>query len=125
MSSGGLRIGSIVIRCFEHERMIAFWREALRYEIVHASPAGNFVILGDPNGRGPNVSLDRTPEPRTGKRGWIHLDLYTADQRAEVERLVCAGAKRYPWRYPPTADYVVLEDPDRNLFCVVQHEEGT
>ena len=30
------------------------------------------------------------------------------------------GARRYPWRYQPGADYVVLEDPDRNLFCVVQ-----
>jgi catechol 2,3-dioxygenase-like lactoylglutathione lyase family enzyme len=117
-----LKIGSIVIRCFELEKMIAFWREALRYEIVHAAPEGDFVILGDPDGRGPNVSLDRTPAPRAGKRGWIHLDLYTGGQSGEVERLVRAGAKRYPWRYPPTADYVVLEDPDGNLFCVVQHE---
>jgi len=31
------------------------------------------------------------------------------------------GARRYAWRYPPDADYVVLEDPDGNLFCVVQH----
>jgi hypothetical protein len=37
-----------------------------------------------------------------------------------VERLVRLGATRYPWRYHPDADFVVLEDPDRNLFCVVQ-----
>jgi hypothetical protein len=37
-----------------------------------------------------------------------------------VERLVTLGATRYPWRYGPHADYVVLEDPDGNLFCVVQ-----
>jgi len=24
------------------------------------------------------------------------------------------------WRYRPGADFVVLEDPDGNLFCVVQ-----
>ena len=57
---------------------------------------------------------------RTGKRGWIHLDLYAEDQQAEVERLVKLGARQYPWRYEPDADYVVLEDPDGNLFCVVQ-----
>jgi hypothetical protein len=38
----------------------------------------------------------------------------------EVERLVKIGAARYPWRYEPNHDYVVLEDPDGNLFCVVQ-----
>jgi hypothetical protein len=37
-----------------------------------------------------------------------------------VERLVALGARRYPWRYNPEADFVVLEDPDGNLFCVVQ-----
>jgi catechol 2,3-dioxygenase-like lactoylglutathione lyase family enzyme len=118
-----VRVGSIVIRCHAWERMVAFWRETLHYVVGHSDPNGGFVILSDPNGKGPNVSLDRTPEPRTGKRGWIHLDLYTSDQRGEVERLVGLGARRYPWRYPPGADYVVLEDPDRNLFCVVQLPE--
>jgi hypothetical protein len=68
------------------------------------------------------LGLDRRPAPRTGKRGWLHLDLYALDQSGEVERLVGLGARRYPWRYPADADYVVLEDPDGNLFCVVQDE---
>lgn len=115
----GLRIGSIVIRCYEFDGMLAFWREALGY--VTREPAkGGWVILRDPAGRRPNISLDQTPEKRSGKRSWFHFDLYTEDQRGEVERLVTLGAKRYPWRYPPHADYVVLEDPDGNLFCVVQ-----
>jgi hypothetical protein len=46
--------------------------------------------------------------------------LYSEDQKAEVERLVALGATRYPWRYKPADDFVVLEDPDGNLFCVVQ-----
>jgi catechol 2,3-dioxygenase-like lactoylglutathione lyase family enzyme len=117
---GQVRIGSIVIRCYEYERMFAFWQAVLRYEVEHADPNGGFVILRDPGGKGPNVSLDQAPTPRTGKRSWLHLDLYTSDQPAEVERLVGLGASRYPWRYGPAADYVVLEDPDGNLFCVVQ-----
>lgn len=113
-------VGSIVIRCHEYERMVAFWRAALAYEVGHADPDGGFVILRDPDGRGPNISIDQAPIRRTGKRGWIHLDLYTTDQSGEVARLVGLGATRYPWRYGPDADYVVLEDPDGNLFCVVQ-----
>lgn len=112
-------IGSIVIRCHDFDRMWEFWEAALGYVVEHTDPNGGFVILRDPAGRGPNISLDQTPAPRVGKRSWLHLDLYTTNQRDEVERLVGLGARRYPWRYQPNADYVVLEDPDRNLFCVV------
>ena len=118
-----VRIGSIVILCHEWDRMVAFWKEALGYRIAHADPNGGFVILSDPAGWGPNLSLDRVETPRTGKRSRLHLDLYTADQQCEVERLVALGAERYPWNYPADADYVVLQDPDDNLFCVVQKGE--
>ena len=114
-----LKIGSIVIRCFEFEKMLAFWKEALHY--VNREPVeGGWVILHDPEGTGPNISLDQISERRSGKRGRSHLDLYTTNQNAEVERLVALGARRYPWRYRPDADFVVLEDPDGNLFCVVE-----
>lgn len=114
-----LKIGSIVIRCYEFDRMLAFWQAALQY-VPREAPEEGWVVLRDPEGRGPNVSLDKTPDRRTGKRSRLHLDLYTTNQEAEVERLVGIGAKRYPWRYKPHDDFVVLEDPDGNLFCVVQ-----
>jgi catechol 2,3-dioxygenase-like lactoylglutathione lyase family enzyme len=115
---GRMTIGSIVIRCYEFGRMLAFWKEALHY--VHKEPVeGGWVILHDPDGIGPNVSLDKIPERRSGKRSRLHLDLYATDQQGEVERLVKIGATRYPWRYKPGDDFVVLEDPDGNLFCVV------
>ena len=120
---GHVAIGSIVIRCFEYDRMFAFWQAALRYEVEHADPNGGFVILRDPDRQGPNISIDQAPERRSGGRSWIHLDLYTTEQDLEVERLLALGAKRYPWRYGPDADYVVLEDPDGNLFCVVEVAE--
>lgn len=114
-----LTVGSIVIRCFEFDAMLAFWQEALRYVPREPATAG-WVVLRDPAGRGPNVSLDRLPERRVGKRSRLHLDLYTSEQEAEVRRLVGLGAARYPWRYRPGDDFVVLEDPDGNLFCVIQ-----
>ena len=118
-----MKIGSIVIRCYEFDRMLAFWREALHY--VPREPAENgWVVLRDPEGRGPNVSLDQASEKRSGKRSRLHLDLYTNNSEREVERLVTIGATRYPWRYKPDDDFVVLEDPDGNLFCVVQVAEA-
>ena len=116
-----MRIGSIVIRCYEFDRMLAFWQEALHY--VPREPAeGGWVVLCDPAGRCPNVSLEKVPEPfePIGKTSRVHLDLYTNDQKGEVERLVEIGATRYPRRYSPDEDFIVLEDPDGNRFCVVQ-----
>jgi catechol 2,3-dioxygenase-like lactoylglutathione lyase family enzyme len=113
-----VRIGSIVIHCCEFDKMLAFWQEALHY--APREPAKNgWVVLCDPTGRSPNVSLNRTSKPATS-RSRLHLDLYTDNQDAEVKRLVEIGATRYPWRYRPGADFVVLQDPDGNLFCVVQ-----
>lgn len=114
-----MKIGSIVIRCYEFDKMFAFWQEALHY--VPREPAKNgWVVLCDPEGKGPNLSLDRAPEKRSGKRSRLHLDLYTNDRETEVERLIKIGATRYPWRYHPNDDFIVLQDPDDNLFCVVQ-----
>lgn len=115
-----MRIGSIVIACVEFDAMLAFWQAALRY--VPREPATDgWVVLRDPDGRSPNLSLNRVPTRRT-RRPRLHLDLYTNQRDAEVERLVTLGAKRYPWRYRPGADFVVLEDPEGNLFCVVQKD---
>jgi hypothetical protein len=113
-----MRIGSIVIHCYDFDRTVAFWQAALHY--VPREPATDrWVVLRDPMGRGPNLSFQgRDTRPRS--RSWVHLDLYTESQQAEVERLLTLGARRHPWRYPAGADYVVLEDPGGALFCVVQ-----
>ena len=49
----------------------------------------------------------------------MHLDLYTDDGAAEVERLLALGATRYEREARPEDDFVVLVDPDGNRFCVV------
>lgn len=116
-----MKIGSIVIHCHAFEATVAFWQAALNY--VPREPATkDWVILRDATGKGPNLSFqgrDRRPKSRS----WVHLDLYTANQHDEVERLVALGARRHPWRYPKGADYVVLEDPGGALFCVVQKDD--
>ncbi len=113
-----MKIGSIVIHCCEFDRTVAFWQEALGY-VPRDPPRGGWVVLRDPEGKGPNLSFQAREQPPKG-RGWVHLDLYTNNRDGEVERLVSLGAARYPWRYRPGADFVVLQDPAGNLFCVVQ-----
>jgi catechol 2,3-dioxygenase-like lactoylglutathione lyase family enzyme len=115
----GLRIGSVVIDCINFDRMLAFWQGALHY--VPREPAkGGWVVLRDPAGRNTNVSLNQVqPSEKLVGRNWLHFDLYTKDQKGEIGRLLKLGATRHPQEYEPDDDFVVLEDPDGNLFCVV------
>ncbi len=108
-----LSIGSIVIRVDNLERQMAFWQAALGYEPRH-QPDDDFVILQPPGGAGICISLDRVPAalqipPR------LHLDLYTDEQDAEVQRLLGLGATRVAWsKRPADADYVILAHPEGN-----------
>ncbi|MGI0090362.1 MAG: VOC family protein [Nitrososphaerales archaeon] len=117
-----LKIGSVVIDCINFDKMLAFWKEALHY--VAREPASeDWVILRDPDGRNVNVSLNQDSEKLKGRKNCLHFDLYAYDQEAEVERLLKIGAVRHLQTYEPNDDFIVLEDPDGNLFCVVDTGE--
>ena len=115
-----IRIGSIVIRCQRFDEMVAFWQSALGY-VAPRPPKDGWVILADPTGRGPNISLDRCESPPPlGETSRVHIDFYTDDREGEVERLLGLGATRYEREAGPDDDFVVLVDPDGNRFCVVE-----
>ncbi|MBO9705398.1 MAG: VOC family protein [Arthrobacter sp.] len=117
-----LVIGSVVLRVRDLAAQTAFWCAALHY--VAREPADeDFVLLHSPDGRGPNVSLDASPSERVLPPR-IHLDLYAEDQAAEVERLGALGARHVPWEgRPADADYLIMEDPEGNRFCVIDAAE--
>lgn len=114
-----LRLGSTVLGVADMPRALAFWTAALGY--VRRDPAGDdtFVVLVPRTGAGPAISLMVSASPPEPKPR-AHLDLYATDQAAEVSRLLALGASRVDWdSYPPDPDFVVLADPDGNLFCVI------
>jgi catechol 2,3-dioxygenase-like lactoylglutathione lyase family enzyme len=114
-----LRIGSIVQRVDDLERQTEFWSAALGYIPRGEGDSDDFVLLRPRDGSGPNVSLDRN-RSRLELPPRIHLDLYTDDQAGEVKRLLALGASEVHWeKRPPSADYVILADPEGNRFCVV------
>lgn len=116
------KVGSIVTDCVRFEEMIAFWQDALHYEPRYPPDRG-WAMLRDPSGKGPNLSFNKVRKKTRGLSN-IHLDLYSHDREREIERLIAAGAKRHHQRYSPDDDFRVLEDPDGNLFCVVQLPKG-
>ncbi len=96
--------------------MIEFWTAALGYE-ARDPPSDDWVVLTDPHGKGPNVSLQKVPD-RPGPDYRFHFDLYASEPEAEVERLMLLGATM---REPAQSgrDFVTLADPDGNPFDVI------
>jgi hypothetical protein len=116
VGSRSLWIGSIVIDCTNLERMISFWEKALDY-VPRDAPEVDGVVLKDPMGVGPNLSLSLTTEqPPADYR--LHLDLYSSQPEREVERLIQLGATLNR-AAQPGHDFVTLADPDGNLFDVI------
>ena len=112
-----MHIGSVVIDCNDFDAMSAFWAEALHY--VPREPAeDDWVVLRDPDGSHVNVSLQQIPE-KASQKNRLHFDLYTTDQAGEVERLLGIGARLHPREPEPGEDFLVLADPEGNLFCVI------
>jgi catechol 2,3-dioxygenase-like lactoylglutathione lyase family enzyme len=104
-----VRIGAIVLNVSDTARAAAFWSQALKYQ-RGANP--DFLLPSETGAV--RLHLDETDR--------THLDLWADDeeeQLAEVERLQALGATRVEWGYPEDADFVVLADPDGNLFCVI------
>jgi hypothetical protein len=116
-SAAAVRVGSVVIDCNDFEAMLAFWSAALGY-VPREEPEEGWAVLRDPGDVGVQVSLQKVPEPRIGKNR-LHLDLYTSKYEAEIERLLSLGARRYNREGDPGEDFVTLEDPEHNLFDVV------
>ena len=112
-----LKIGSIVWGVKDVPRAIKFWCAALDYKPLR-EPSADWAILVPVNGEGQQISISEISSNVDGPQRH-HLDLYAADQTAEVERLISIGAIRVERKYPEGADYVVLADPDGNTFCVV------
>jgi hypothetical protein len=51
-----IKIGSIVTHCFEFDKMIDFWKNALHYHL-REPPTEDWAVLTDPEGKGPNLSF--------------------------------------------------------------------
>jgi catechol 2,3-dioxygenase-like lactoylglutathione lyase family enzyme len=108
-----VRIGSVVMNVTDIRRAAEFWGMALGYVPAPHNPA----FLVPAKGEGPRLHLDEDDK--------MHLDLWAAnadEQRTEVDRLVSLGARRVNWDYPDGADFVVLEDTEGNVFCVINAE---
>jgi len=106
-------IGNVSIDTNDLAGARTFWQSVTGYEI--ASSDDDTTYFKDPKGTGTGLSLQRVPEPRSGKNR-IHVDLTTDDLDGEVKRIIDLGATEVAdFR---SGGWVVLADPEGNQFCV-------
>lgn len=110
-----LQIGAIVWGVQDIDRAIRFWCAALNYKLKYPAQR-DWAILIPAQGEGIQLSLNRVSSAAARRH---HLDLFTEDVPAEIERLEQLGARQKPWRYEEGANYVVMQDPEDNPFCVI------
>ncbi|OUZ12506.1 glyoxalase [Aeromicrobium sp. PE09-221] len=67
---------------------------------------------------GPRLAFQKVDDPTPGKNR-VHLDLEAeGDLDAEAERLVTSGAERLNEQTMGGFRWIVMADPDGNLFCI-------
>ncbi|MEU3961339.1 VOC family protein [Streptomyces buecherae] len=109
---------ALVLDCSDPDALAPFWAQALGYRVVRVT--GPYVVLGDPGGVGPELLLQRVPEPKRGKNR-MHLDLRVLRMEPELARLRALGARavRGPFDNNGWLTTVLL-DPQGNEFCVLE-----
>jgi catechol 2,3-dioxygenase-like lactoylglutathione lyase family enzyme len=115
-------MGVIVLGVTDVPRAVGFWRQVLGWDLRTDGFGGWANVLVPPGRAGAGIALQRSETPPQ-EHPRLHLDLHVAtavEQETEVDRLVSLGARRVDWdSYPDDPDFVVLADPDGNLFCIV------
>lgn len=124
-----LTFGVVVLGVSDVRRATEFWSAALGYTLRQDGFGGWSTLLMPPGANGLPIALQSSETPPQD-RPRLHFDLQVTDvaeQEAEAARLVSLGARRVDWdSYPEDPDFVVLEDPDGNRFCIVDlsHDPG-
>jgi hypothetical protein len=112
----GMQIRNVVIDCAEPQRLAPFWEAATGYARVWSNEY--FVVLASSTQAGPNLLLQRVPEPKVAKNR-CHMDLLAeGDAETEIQRMVDLGAVRGETLEQGGVRWTVMADPDANEFCI-------
>ena len=126
-------LADIVFDCARPAGLARFWAAVLDgYEVApydddelaRLGSLGIIDVEDDPTvlvqrtaGEGPRLWFQLVPEPKRVKNR-VHLDLRSDDVDAEVDRVLGLGARVLVDQ--PNDDLIVLQDPERNEFCLLR-----
>jgi hypothetical protein len=135
----------IVFDANDVPRLVAFWEQALGYQVQPPPPEfetwedfarengipeeqwNGWGALIDPDGTRPRIFFQRVPEGKTAKNR-LHLDVNVGEglegeERAmrvkqEADRLEELGATRQREAFERGEFWIVMQDPEGNEFCL-------
>ena len=135
----------IVFDANDVPRLVAFWEQALGYQVQPPPPEfetwedfarengipeeqwDGWGALIDPAGTRPRIFFQRVPEGKTAKNR-LHLDVNVGEglqgeERAmrvkqEADRLEELGAARQREAFERGEFWIVMQDPEGNEFCL-------
>ena len=135
----------IVFDANDVPRLVAFWEQALGYQVQPPPPEfetwedfarengipeeqwDGWGALIDPDGTRPRIFFQRVPEGKTAKNR-VHLDVNvgegldggdrTTRVKQEADRLEGLGATRQREAFERGEFWIVMQDPEGNEFCL-------
>lgn len=114
---------NIAIDCNDLERMTEFWSALTGFKKAWGNETYNFLM--HPDGRRPGIVMQKVPEAPVAKTR-IHVDLDavgTSDEDAAVAEATELGATFVKRFDEAGVRWVVMKDPEGNVFCI-QTTEG-
>src|SRR4051794_24606139 len=114
------QLEEILVDAAEPAKLGAWWAEQLGW-CLETDPYGDIVVIPPSGEPGAELLFPPVPDPASGS-GRVHLDLRSESpqQQAELIRRAVAGGARRADVGQGDVPWAVLEDPEGNLFCVLE-----
>jgi catechol 2,3-dioxygenase-like lactoylglutathione lyase family enzyme len=118
----GVRISEVVVQCRDAGRLSTFWCDVLGFEVLDTEPDGS-IEIGPAAGFGglqPTIILSPAAEPPPWS-GRLHLDVNPVGSTRgdEVRRILALGGRHADVGQTGQEPWTVLQDPEGNVFCVL------
>jgi predicted enzyme related to lactoylglutathione lyase len=108
-------ISMVTFDCTDPEALAAWWAKVIDGTTTVVAP-GEFAVVTSPGGL--RLGFQKVLIPTPGKNR-VHLDLHSNDKEGVADELIATGAKEVARHNAgPNFGWVVLADPEGNVFCV-------
>jgi|BarGraNGADG00312_2_1021985.scaffolds.fasta_scaffold54034_2 hypothetical protein len=116
LGSMSLEWAHVIVHTAHPVELGQWWADALSWAVVWQSE-DEYSIRPAPDQR-PGLTFVTMRDAKVTKNR-LHLDFYPDSQTAEVDRLLAMGAQRADVGQG-SQSWVVLADPERNEFCILE-----
>jgi hypothetical protein len=110
-------LGQVVVDCLDAEKLATFWSRLLEIPVADGASQFFAMLPATADRSLPALMFLQVEDPTPGKNKW-HLDLFTTDPTAAIERAISIGATRMGDFDEYDTIWTTLADPEGNLFDV-------